>query len=88
VQRVTGINIFMITCLSQTGNRAVGDFLRVLGTKQAISCDVSTDMVGLRDRLAKWSWASEFHGLSGLCRTRWSLAGDFAAGVITRYPEI
>jgi hypothetical protein len=70
VQRLTGINVFRTACLSRTGNLAVGDFLRVLGTKQAIPCDVQTDMIGLRDTRTNWSWTSPFQGLPGHCRRR------------------
>jgi hypothetical protein len=78
VQRVTGINVFRTPCLSHAGNLANRDFLRLLGTKQAIPCDVWTDMAGLRDGLTHWSWTSQFQGLPGL----------FLPGVVTRYPKI
>jgi hypothetical protein len=51
VQRMTGINVFRTRCLSHKGNLAVGDFLRVLWTKQPTACDVWTEVVGLRDGL-------------------------------------
>jgi hypothetical protein len=75
LQHVTGINVFTTACLSYTGNLAVGAFLKVLRTKQAISCDVWTDMVALRDGLTNWSWTSQLHVLPDLCRTRWLLIG-------------
>jgi hypothetical protein len=70
VQRATGINVFRTSCLSHTGNLAVGDFLTVLGTKHRTACDVRRDSFGLRDGLTNWSWTSELHGLPGLCRAR------------------
>jgi hypothetical protein len=74
--------------LTHTGSFAVGDFLRVLGTKQATAWDVWTDIVGPCGGLTHWSWTSQFHELPGLCRTRWLSIGDFVVGIGTRYPEI
>jgi hypothetical protein len=51
VERVKAVNGFSTTCVSHTGNLAVGAFWRVLGPKQATSCDVWTDMIGLLDGL-------------------------------------
>jgi hypothetical protein len=50
-QPVTGIDVLRTACLNHTGNLAIGDFLRLLGIKQATPCEVWTDMVGLRDGL-------------------------------------